>query len=90
MSMLSSCMSPWHSIANLLACAITARAVVSVAPTIIIIVVVAALNSKDRGQGDDQGKGSHDVVDDSGNIAANSNSMEGLGSVPLFNRARVT
>ena len=41
-------------------------------------------------QDDDQRYGSHDVVDNSSNIAANSNSVEGLGSVPLFNRARVT
>ena len=77
MSMLSSCTSPRYSRADLQALAITTSST-------LIIVVVAALNSKDRCQGDDQGKGSHDVVDNSGNIAAHSNGMEGLGSVPLF------
>ena len=57
---------------------------------IIIIVIIAPCSSKDGSQGNDQNNGCHDVVDDSGNVAADGNSMEGLGSVPLFSRARVT
>ena len=63
---------------------ITTSAVAPTAIVVIVFIIQAALNSKDRGESDDQGKCSQDVVDNSGNVAADSNSMEGPGSVPLF------
>ena len=45
---------------------------------------IAALNSKDCAQSDDQGNDCQDIVDNSGNVATDSNSMEGPGGVPLF------
>ena len=54
------------------------------------MIVVVACCSKYNGQGDDQRQCSQDIVDNSGNIAADSDSMEGPGSVPLLSRPRVT
>ena len=50
----------------------------------VVAIVIAINGSKNGGQGDDQSQGSHGVVDCRSNIAADSNSMEGLGSVPLL------
>ena len=66
----------------------TVTVVVSVA--IITTTTVVPGSSKHRSKGDDQSEGSQDVVDNGGNIAADSNSMEGLGSVPLLSRGRIT
>ena len=46
--------------------------------------IITALNPKDCAQSDNQSSECQDVVDNSGNIAADSNSMEGPGSVPLL------
>ena len=59
----------------------------TVAAAIIIMVV---RYTEYNGQGDDQRQCGHDIVDNSGNVAADGNSMEGPGSVPLFSRPRVT
>ena len=58
----------------------------AVAATIINIIIMIEMvdSSKNGGQGDDQSQGSHGIVDCRSNIAANSNSMEGLCSVPLL------
>ena len=56
----------------------------SVVASAIIIIMIVGTGSKNGGQGDDQSQGSHGVVDCRSNIAADSNSMEGLGSVPLL------
>ena len=47
-------------------------------------------SSKDGAESDDQSNDSHDVVDDRGNVAADSNGVEGFSDVPLFSRSRVT
>ena len=46
--------------------------------------IITALNPKDCPQSDNQSSECQDVVDNSGNIAADSDSMEGPGSVPLL------
>ena len=49
------------------------------------VAILTAINgSKNGGHSDDQTQESHGIVDCRSNIAADSNSMEGLGSVPLL------
>ena len=75
---------------NSITAAISVVVIIITATALIIIIVVAACCSKYNGQGDDQRQCSQDVVDNSGNIAADSDSVEGPGSVPLLSRPRVT
>ena len=69
---------------------LSAAAITTIVVTIIIVTVTAITIiiiprcPKCNGQGDDQRQCCQDIVDNSGNIAADSNSMEGPGSVPLF------
>ena len=63
---------------------ITAAISVVVITALIVTIAVAACCSKYNGQVDDQSQCSQDVVDNRGNIAADSDSMEGLGSLPLL------
>ena len=58
-------------------------ALVSVASSIIVVIIVIN-SSKNGGQCDDQSQGSQGIVDCRSNIAADSNSMKGLGSVSLL------
>ena len=52
--------------------------------TIIVVIVVGALESKYCPQADDDSHHNHDVVDHRSNVAANGNGMEGFSGVPLF------
>ena len=58
--------------------------------TAAVVARVATGWSEQWSEGDDQSKGSQDIVDNCGNVAADSNSMEGLGSVPLLLWGRIT
>ena len=62
----------------------------SIVASTIILIIITALKPKDCAKTDSQGSECQDVVDHSGNVAADSDSMEGPGSVPLLSRSRVT
>ena len=59
--------------------------IIAIVVTATVVAIVITINgSKNGGQGDDQSQGSHGIVDHRSNIAADSNGLEGLGSVPLL------
>jgi hypothetical protein len=66
------------------------RSIIVITTITVASVIITASKSKDSAQSDNQGNECHDVVDNSGNIAADCDSMEGPGSVPLLSRSRVT
>ena len=59
--------------------------IIAIVVTATVVAIVITINgSKNGSQGDDQSHGSHGIVDHRSNIAADSNGLEGLGSVPLL------
>ena len=77
----------WYSIITII---IIINTIITSAVASTFVTINVVLGSKEYGQSDNQGNDYHDVVNNSGNVAADGNSMEGPGSVPLFSRPRVT